>query len=85
MRISLGAALFFVLSGIALLGVGLTYTDAYYIGSGVTVILLGTVAAAILMGRSVEAASEPQTVIATMKKNKSDSNLELMGRMEEAA
>ena len=80
MRISLGAALFFVVSGIALLGVGLTYTDAYSIGSGVTVILLGTVAAAILMGRSEEAASE-----ATMKKNKSDSNLELMGRMEEAA
>jgi len=102
MRISLGAALFLVISGIALFGIGLTYTDTYYIGSGVAILLLGTVFAAILMWRrdtdiasthsmATMTAMTPalpakatDTLNPVMKKNKSDSNLELMGHMEES-
>jgi hypothetical protein len=97
MRISLGGALIFVLSGIALFGVGLARTDVYYIASGLLVFFLGTIFAGIVLGKCVgkEIVEEVRTAVQSrppaailsanpvLKKNKSDTNLELMGHMDE--
>ena len=95
MRISLGGALIFVLSGIALFGVGLARTDVYYIASGLLVFFLGTIFAGIVLGKCVGKEEEVRTAVQSrppaailsanpvLKKNKSDTNLELMGHMDE--
>jgi hypothetical protein len=102
MRASLGAALFLVLSGIALFGVGLARTDTYYIASGIPLFFLGTIFAGIVLGKCVggglaeedvsrgTTALPPQTtprpvlsINPVMKKNKSDTDLELMGHMDD--
>ena len=111
MRLSLGVALFFVLSGIALFGVGLARDDVYYIASGIPVFFIGTVFAGMVLGKCVGRgisdeiistgilANEGRTITLTvsrttttarpvlsinpaMKKNKSDTDLELMGTMD---
>jgi len=111
MRLSLGVALFFVLSGIALFGVGLARDDVYYIASGIPVFFIGTIFAGMVLGKCVGQgiaeeistgilANEGRTITLTvsrttttskpvlsvnpvMKKNKSDTDLELMGKMDD--
>jgi hypothetical protein len=107
MRLSLGVALFFVLSGIALFGIGLARDDVYYIASGIPVFFIGTIFAGIVLGKCVGqgiaeeiVANEGRTIALTvsrttttpkpvlsinpvMKKNKSDTDLELMGTMDD--
>lgn len=117
MRLSLGVALFFVLSGIALFGVGLARDDVYYIASGVPVFFLGTVFAGMVLGKcvgrgiadeiintgilinerrtialpvtragatvAVAVVRPVQSTNPAMKKNKSDTDLELMGHMDD--
>ena len=104
MRVSLGVALFIVLSGVALFGVGLARADAYYIASGLSIFFLGTLIAAIILGKCTginevdpdegtdattttttnTTASRPvQSTNPVMKKNKSDTDLELMGNTDE--
>ena len=97
MRMYLGIALASVLSGVALFGVGLARTDVYYIASGILIFFLGTIFAGIVLGKCVgkEIAEEvlsavhsrtPTPVLSVnpaLKKNKSDTNLELMGHMDE--
>lgn len=116
MRLSLGVALFFVLSGIALFGVGLARDDVYYIASGIPVFFIGTVFAGMVLGKCVgrgiadeiistgilanegrtitltvtrtaaAATTTPRPVLSVnpvMKKNKSDTDLELMGHMDD--
>ena len=98
MRVSLGVSLFVVLSGIALFGVGLARMDTYYIASGIPIFLLGVFFAAIVLGKCVgEGVAEDAIVLEgrtptsaptlstnpVMKKNKSDTDLELMGHMDD--
>jgi len=105
MRVSIGVALFIVLSGVALFGVGLARTDAYYIASGLSIFFLGTLIAAIILGKctginevdpdeGTDATTTTTTTNTTasrpvhstnpvMKKNKSDTDLELMGNTDE--
>jgi len=112
MRLSLGVALFFVLSGIALFGIGLARDDVYYIASGIPVFFIGTIFAGMVLGKCVgqgiaeeivsagilanegrtitltvsRATTTPKPVLSVnpvMKKNKSDTDLELMGHMDD--
>jgi len=105
MRVFLGAALFLVLSGVALFGIGLVRDDMYYIASGIPVFFIGTIFAGIVLGKCIgqEIAEEVvsagivaqegrntinttnpvRSAIKPMKKNKSDTDLELMGHMDE--
>jgi len=100
MRVSLGVALFLVLSGVALFGIGLARGDTYYIASGIPVFFLGTIFAGIVLGKCVgqEIAEDNRRTVAStipstpkpvlsinpaMKKNKSDTDLELMGHMDD--
>ena len=108
MRVFLGAALFLVLSGVALFGIGLARADTYYIASGIPLFFIGTIFAGIVLGKCVGqeiaeevdstaiVAQQGRTVANTinttnpvrsamkpMKKNKSDTDLELMGAMDD--
>jgi len=95
MRVSLGVSLFVVLSGIALFGVGLARMDTYYIASGIPIFLLGVIFAAIVLGKCVGEGVAEDVIVhegrtttptlstnPVMKKNKSDTDLELMGHMD---
>ena len=53
MRVFLGAALFLVLSGVALFGIGLARADTYYIASGIPLFFIGTIFAGIVLGKCV--------------------------------
>jgi hypothetical protein len=111
MRVFLGAALFLVLSGVALFGIGLVRDDMYYIASGIPVFFIGTIFAGIVLGKCIgqEIAEEivsagivahegrivantvntanttnpVRSAMKPMKKNKSDTDLELMGHMDD--
>jgi hypothetical membrane protein len=98
MRVSLGVALFVVLSGVALFGIGLARTDTYYIASGVPIFFVGTALGAMVLGKCVRSPDTNATAVAAssaittvrpvlsanliLKKNKSDTDLELMGHMD---
>lgn len=111
MRVFLGAALFMVLSGIALFGIGLVRDDMYYIASGIPVFFIGTIFAGIVLGKCIgqeiaeevvstaiiaqqartvaisanaaNTANPVRSAMKPMKKNKSDTDLELMGAMDD--
>jgi hypothetical membrane protein len=95
MRISLGFALFLVLSGFALFGIGLARADTYYIASGVPIFFLGTIIAGIVLGKCREKSNQEGNTVGegitaivmstnpAMKKNKSDTDLKLMGHMDD--
>ena len=108
MRVFLGAALFMVLSGIALFGIGLVRNDMYYIASGIPVFFIGTIFAGIVLGKcigqeiaeevvstaivaqqgrivanTVNTTNPVRSAMKPMKKNKSDTDLELMGHMDD--
>ena len=94
MRHCIGLSIFLMLAGIALFGVGLARSDTNFIAPGIVVLAIGILLGAAVIGLCTKGEEPPvlsmgNTVVVqtstnpTMKKNKSDTNLELMSSMDE--
>lgn len=94
MRHCLGLSLFLLLAGIALFGVGLARSDTNFIAPGIVVLAISFLLGAAVIGlctrqEEPHVLSTGSSVVVqtstnpTMKKNKSDTNLELMSSMDE--
>ena len=90
MQRSLGVVLFINLVGIALFGVGLAYSNTSFVAPGIAVLVVGIMAAIVMLGRHVstiqieEQPTQIQIQNPVMKKNKSDTDLELLSEAQDA-